>query len=403
MARKIPISGLPLLAYKLRTGGWAWLSDRVRREATLPTTGAGQAFYRAARALSGGRRRGTPAAGDTLFAFYDLAVAPVTFDFLWFLVGADLARGKAGLASVHVVIVPGRDAGLRQEDPAYESAVDAETRRARIGNILIPACSFLPSLGGITVAGTRGEAERLIEREAAAVYPERYEPALPAYPNSSGPLRLAREEGLALGVLRATAPDLRAVDRWLAAHSRGRPAVTITLRHYRYMAGRNSNLAGWTDFARRLDQRFVPVFVPDTEQCLDGLPQELAEFPTFPEAALNLGLRMALYESAHLNLGVNNGPMGLCWLNQRTRYITFKMLTDSAPQTTPEYMRHLGFDIGASLPGASPGQKWVWEDDDLTVIEREFAAMAARLEPGVGGPMATPAPDGRGPAAARLA
>ena len=90
MARKIPISGLPLFAYKLRTGGWAWLSERARRELALPTTGAGQALYRAARALSG--RRGTPPVGDTLFAFYDLAVAPITFDFLWFLVGAEFAR-----------------------------------------------------------------------------------------------------------------------------------------------------------------------------------------------------------------------------------------------------------------------------------------------------------------------
>jgi hypothetical protein len=379
MARKIPISGLPLFAYKLRTGGWAWLSERVRREAALPTTGVGQALFRAARVFSGRGRVGTPPAGDTLLAFYDLAVAPVTFDFLWFLVGAELARRKTGLASVHVVIVPGRDAGLRREDPVYEGVVDAEQRRSRVGNILVPACSFLPSLSGITVAGTRGEAERLIEREAAAVFPQRYQPSLPSYPNSAGPLRLARAEGMPLGVLRAAAPDLRAVDRWLAAHCPGRPAVTITLRHYGYMAARNSNLGAWTQFARRLDRRFAPVFVPDTEQCLDGLPPDLADLLTFPEAAINLGLRMALYERAHLNLGVNNGPMGLCWLNERTRYITFKMLTDAAPQATPEYMRHLGFEIGASLPGATPAQKWVWEDDDFSVIEREFAAMSARL------------------------
>lgn len=379
MARKIPISGLPLFAYKLRTGGWGWLSERVRREAELPTTGAVQALYRAAHVLGGRVRRGTPPARDTLFAFYDLAVAPVTFDFLWFLVGAELARRKQGLPSLHVVIVPGRDAGLRREDPVYESVVDAESRRSRVGNILVPACSFLPSLVGVTVAGTRGEADRLIEREAAAVFPERYQPALPRYPNSAGPLRLAREDGIALGVLRATAFDLRAVDRWLGANCPGRPAVTITLRHYDYMAARNSNFAAWLQFAHRLDRRLAPVFVPDTEQCLDGLPPDLANFATFREAAINLGLRMALYERAHLNLGVNNGPMGLCWLNAQTRYITFKMLTDAAPQATPEYMRHLGFEIGASLPGATPVQKWVWEDDDLSVIEREFAAMSARL------------------------
>ena len=54
MARDIPISGLPLLLYKLRTDGLPWLARRLRREWQLPTTRPGQALYRAAR----GVRRG---------------------------------------------------------------------------------------------------------------------------------------------------------------------------------------------------------------------------------------------------------------------------------------------------------------------------------------------------------
>ena len=90
---------------------------------------------------------------------------------------------------------------------------------------------------------------------------------------------------------------------------------------------------------------------------------------------------MALYERAYLNLGVNSGPMGLCWLNARSRDLTFKIIT-AAPQTTKASMRHYGFEIGKSLPFATPYQRWVWENDDLDVIEREFAAMAARIDRG---------------------
>lgn len=147
------------------------------------------------------------------------------------------------------------------------------------------------------------------------------------------------------------------------------------------MPARNSNHGAWLAFARRLDRtRYLAVFVPDTSQTLDGLPPEFGEFPVFSEAAWNIGLRMGLYEQAYLNLGVNNGPMGLCWLNERTRYITFKMLTESVPQTTAEYVASHGFELGASLPFATPYQRWVWEDDDLPVIEREFAAMVNRIE-----------------------
>lgn len=382
MARKIPISGLPLLAYKLRTEGLPWLFARLKREWQMPTTGAGQALFRVARALTGGGRSAAAAIDrDRLYAFYDLAVAPLTFDFLWFLVGAELRRKRDGLAAIAVVIVPGREEGLRREDPAYERFADRAARRARIANILVPACGFVPAIAGVSVAGSRESAARLARAEGASVFPARYEPDLPSYPDPREPLRAAREEGAKIGVLRAAPGDLRSIERWLAARRCSGRVVTITLRHYEYGAARNSNLAAWVEFARRLDRsRYSVVFVPDTEQVYGGLPPELAPFTVCAEAAVNLGLRMALYEAAWLNLGVNNGPMGLCWLDDRTRSITFKILTEGVEQTTVEYMKHLGFEIGRSLPGSTPFQKWVWEDDRLEVIEREFGAMVAAIE-----------------------
>ena len=378
MARNIPISGLPLLIYKLRTGGLAWLSDRLKREWQMPTTRPGQMLYRSGRALLG-RGRAVKNEGDTLCAFYDLAVAPLTFDFLWFLVGAELERKRRGLSAVDVVLVPGRDDGVRREDPEYETHIDVDARHQRIGNILIPAALLLPSVSGVNLASTRAEAERLVQA-GAAVYPPRYETGAPSYPGPVEPLRAARAEGAAIGALRARAGDLSCIDRWLASHGAAGRVVTITLRDYSYMAGRNSNLAAWTEFARGLDPRYSVVFVPDTAQVFSGLPEALAGFTVCSEAAVNLGLRMALYERAYLNLGINNGPQGLCWMNDRTRYITFKMLSDSAPQTSVEYMRHLGFEIGVSLPFATPFQKWAWEDDALPVITREFTAMVARID-----------------------
>jgi hypothetical protein len=384
MARNAPVSGFPLLVYKLRHGGIGWLFRRLRQEWRMPRTEAGQTLYRAVRAAVGAKRSGAVVVdrSATLHAFYDLGVAPVTFDFLWFLVGAELERQRRGLAQVHVVIVPGSEAGLRREDSEYETKVDRVARRQRITDILVPACTLLPNLSDVTVADSRNQARDLVGFAGDRVFPRRYEPDLPRYPGPLEPLRSARA-GTRIGVLRATHGDLAAVERWLQARGATGRLVTITLRNYGFMPARNSNLAAWTEFARRLDRRYSPVFVPDTSQCFDGLPAELGGLRVFDEAALSVGLRAALYERAFVNLGVNNGPMGLCWLNDRTAYITFKMLTDDVPQTAPEYMEHLGFEIGASLPGATPVQKWVWEDDDLPVIEREFAAMVARLEKAV--------------------
>ena len=384
MRQKIPLSGLPLLNYKLRTGGITWLATRLLEEWRLPRTAAGQKLLRGLRIVSGPgpRRRGGAGLGgpDTLYAFYDLGVAPITFDFLWFLVGAELERQRRGLQTTHVVIVPGPHLGLRKEPPELENCLDPSERRARVNAVLVPACAFLPNLGGVTIANSRRQTEQLVRLACGAVFPVRYEPAFPCYPGPHEPLRAARESGARVGVLRATAADLRAVDEWLAARGCQAPVVTITLRNYGYVPERNSNLAAWCEFARRLDPgRFSVVFVPDTAQCLAGGVMGLQDFPVSVEAAMVLGLRMALYERAYLNLGVNNGPMGLCWLNDQTRYITFKMLSEAAPHTTPEYMEFLGFKVGESLPFATPWQQWVWEDDDLDVIERAFETMLAQV------------------------
>src|SRR5947209_20064825 len=119
MREKVPLSGLPLLMYKLRTGGIAWLAQRVVEEWRLPRTAAGRNLLRGLRAVTRAAARApgshveNPGEPDTLYAFYDLGVAPITFDFLWFLVGAELERQRRGLPAIHVVIVPGLHQRLR--------------------------------------------------------------------------------------------------------------------------------------------------------------------------------------------------------------------------------------------------------------------------------------------------
>ncbi|MEX2009496.1 MAG: hypothetical protein WEC41_04830 [Dongiaceae bacterium] len=386
-----PDAALARFLYKLRRQGLGYLWRRLRWEAALPTTRPGKAAHalmRGAlaaaltpiRALRGAAAGVAPGAAETLYAFYDLKVAPVTYDILWFLAAADLERRRLGLARVHVVIVPGPFQGVREEDELYERAVDAEARRWRIDNILVPACRLLPACAGLTLAGTRAETAHIRSHIARHVYPVGYETALPLAHHPKHSLRPAEAGVRPIGVLRASEAALRYVDRWLAPRLEGRRLVTITLRDYAYYPARNSNLAAWIEFARRLDRGlYFPVFVLDTERSFD-LPSPAADLPVFRTVSWNLGLRMALYERAWLNLGVGSGPVGLCWFNDTTRYLTFKILTPEVPQTTLRFARWCGFEPDRSLPFATPLQRWVWEDDSVETIEREFAAMAALID-----------------------
>jgi hypothetical protein len=159
--------------------------------------------------------------------------------------------------------------------------------------------------------------------------------------------------------------------------------VAITLRRYFYMPARNSNLPAWVAFARGLDaSRYCPVFVPDTNDTIEGLPKELRDFVVFPEAAWNVPLRIALYERAFVNLGVNNGPMGLAWLNARVCYATLKIETADVPQSSLGFIRSFGFEPGKSLPFATPLQEWVWEDDTEEAITNAFRRLTQRIEVG---------------------
>ena len=386
-----PDSSLPRLAFKLRAEGFAWLKSRLTSEVAFPTTRIGQIIHLFARrglgavaAIPRAFRRSVaaeyPDARDVLFAFYDLQVAPVTFDFLWFLAAADLQRRRLGLRSVHVVIVPGSQDGLRREREDYDVVIDAKARQARIQNILIQACRVLPSYAGLTVASSRSEAAFLRSVLARHVLPVDYEPALPVFPGPQSCLDAARNGESGIACLRAPEEELRAVDAWTKAHAGSRRVVTITLRRYGYMPRRNSNLRAWVAFARGLDlTRYCPVFVPDTNDTIEGLPKELRDFLVFPEAAWNIPLRMAIYERAFINLGVNNGPMGLAWLNARVCYATLKIETADVPQSSLKFIRSFGFEPGKSLPFATPLQEWVWEDDTEEVITKTFRRLTERI------------------------
>ena len=383
-----PLKGARRLAARIRSGGLGWLRRRLYQETTLPTTRPGRLLHRGLRAAIVMLRELSPAArvarhhapAGTLMAFYDLKVAPVTFDYIWFLCGAEIARARCNLQRIHIVIVPGPHFGVRAESADYEAVVGTAARRARILNMLVPAAEFVPTISGLTLAASRQDASRLVPA-ATHCYPQDYSVALPSYPDPAACLEDARAAPRSLAVLRAPEAGLGEIDQFIASHAEGRRLIVITLRAYEFGAARNSDLAAWTSFARRLDKSYFPVFVPDTQQTLEPLPDLLRGLAVFAPAAWNLTLRMALYERAYLNLGVSTGPMALCWFNPAIRYIMFKVITPSVPQATPAYLRSLGFEPGRALPFSGPFQKWMWQGgDSLEEIETEFAAMVARID-----------------------
>jgi len=374
-----------LIPAKLRARGVGWFVTRLREETGRIVRITFSLIAKARRRLVYLILTLDPSAKrlsrGTLFVIYDLEYYPVSFDICWFLVWADIERQRRGLQRVHCVFVPA-DEDKRKYPDGYNAVVDRISRAWRFNNIIVAAAAFLPSAAGITVCHDRAHAEAL-ELLIKDIFPKIS--VLAGAPPSLADLR--RETIAALTAegpewigLRATAQGIRYIRQWLASHAEGRKPVVITFRQYGVDPERNSNIAEWVAFARTLDPDiYFPVIVPDTDASLDGQP-ECDDLTVFHPAAWNLGLRMALYECAYINLVVTSGPMELCVLNPLCSYLFFKVEVSSTKLASIETLRQMGFEKNTTPSFATPFQKWVWEDDRRDVIAREFEAMVARIE-----------------------
>lgn len=376
---------LALLPNKVRRLGFSWLMSRVRDEVNKIVTYLMSVVFTVQRRtlhlfaiLLKPMRR---ISGQTLVAVYDLDAYPPSFDICFFLVWADLERQRRGLKRMHTMFIPANE-DLRTYNPGYDAVIDRESRAWRLRNICIAAADFVPSNNGVTMAQDRIHAVSQ-EITFAHLFPRPYV-RLGMAPSLT---TIRRETMAALTEmqdswtgLRATPQGLQYARQWIEAHCRGRKPITISFRQYGYDTDRNSNIAAWVAFARTLDStRYCPVFIPDTDASLGGQP-ECAEFHVMHAAAWNLGLRMAVYELAHLNMFTSSGHLDLCVLNPVSRYLFFKIVVPSSPLATEKHLSSLGFDRGKTPAFASPFQKWVWEDDDQNVIEREFTLMTQNID-----------------------
>jgi hypothetical protein len=325
-------------------------------------------------------RRGKVQAG--LYAFYDLAVSPPSFDAVPFLIKAEIARREAGHPYVHVVIVPGLRGGFRMRSGHERNDLGAENLWWRLRNIVVPLCWLLPSCRAVTVCASREEALGLWQQSAGSVFPDRYSVSVPLKVNLVVELTQAARRGDVIPSLAATPSARHYVRGWIEREASERRVVSMTLRESSYGPGRNSNINEWAKFARSLDQKiYFPVILRDFERVLDPVPTDLSAFTFFSEPVWNVEIRAALYELCFLNLFVNNGPQILGWFDERIRYISFKMVTESYPSTTEEFIKEsVGLVPGGNLPWAGEAQRLVWERDTADVVRREFNAVVTILE-----------------------
>lgn len=363
--------------------GPVWAIRRSVDELLTPTTAPGRTANRVLRSLANLARIGRPdssrARPDHLLAIYDLQTEPNTFDIIHFLMAAERRRRHLRLSALHVLIAMSTRATKKAEPQAYLQAVNESSLRDRVTNIHIPLAWSMPSVRSVGCIEDRNDLRQVVRAfPISQIFPPDYTVDLHPVFNEICLPQLLRGITPAdvKDVFRASDSARDYISRWLKNHGQDRPAVSMTLRTYGYNTERNSNLDAWSALARYLDDKgYCVVIVPDTESLAEALPSALSGFAKCPEAAININLRLALYERSFLNLGINNGPSYLFLLGEHCRGLMFKIVTPGVPQAEERFIEKRGYKIGEQLPFFTPYQKMIWEDDRLDVLVREFDAM----------------------------
>jgi hypothetical protein len=287
----------------------------------------------------------------TLNAFYDLDVGPVSYDFVVFLIKAELERKRVGADRLHVVIVPGEGpGGMRDKSGFY----DQHEAKFRLHNICIPACALIGAT--VTLATDWEQAELLAVGRAWP--PDWNNQTLRTRPHLIGGIVEAAKAGTPIPRLQASEHARRVVRKlW-----QGQRVVTMTQRHT-YLNGRNTSPTHWNAAQQYISGKGFGVVM------INDVGAALAQGGGFAE--LNIDLRMAIYQEAALNLQANNGSASLCWFSE-TPYIMF----DAGVGETEKEWRGLfvdqGVPWGESWPWATPKQRIVYKRSTRDVIIEEF-------------------------------
>jgi hypothetical protein len=316
----------------------------------------------------------------TFVVYYDLEKFPISYDILWFLVWSDIERRRKGKERLHCVFLPIEDHEGRVFPPGYDEVVDRISREWRFENICVSAVGLLPSNAEFTVCRSRDHAAGFSifsgQSSPQTSYFTYHSPLSDIYRSV---MAAVPQMGADWGLV-APLQGKRYIDAWLSARAKGRRLIVLTLREYGVDAERNSNVGEWLKFARQLDPSiYFPVFVRDTDHAAD-LDGVFGDVERFDEPAWNMGLRSALYEAAYMNLFVNSGPASLCILNPRTRYLLFKISVPGLHLASVETLRGMGFEPYTQPAVTTANQRWIWENDTVEVISREFDKMVRQIE-----------------------
>lgn len=272
-----------------------------------------------------------------LDAVYDLKSAPVTFDYGTFLTICECYRQITQRDTLSVKIQADGFRGVTQRDVE----TSPQEKDWRIRGILLEVNELLPTLMTCTVDRSPSEAHETpyFAKAVGELFKQGAKPRVLTAP----------------GYARSIVPKCD---------------VTLTLRTSHHFPQRNVDMREWHDFYDHLTEReFRVVVVPDQEDLLGGQKYKTFDWNVYEPAAMDLRLRMALYEQASLNVCSANGPAAMMYYSDAP-YLMFDHLRGDV-FTEGQWCDMHGIEPGGQCPWGTINQHIAWADSNLhTLIEK---------------------------------
>lgn len=291
-----------------------------------------------------------------LNAYYDTRRAPITFDFIYFLINAECYRQVGQLPAISLHIICHAFRNLSPRDQEYD---DSE-KIWRVHHIIGQIPKLLPTV-----------------REKSFRFEELKQVSLPSYPPyypfhvGDSALRsysptvfrgLHEEKGCQIQPFVAS----KHAKNLIRSYTKGRRYITISLRTTEFQTERNSNIEAWYKYSLAMRDSGVNVLViPDFEDAFKERVAWKYDWEVVDFAAHDLDLRLALYEDAIDNLAVNNGVTALLFFT-KCPFKMFKVAVPGVVTTSTEFLKG-NWDVD---PGETPSffqdnQRWIWQDDTV--------------------------------------
>lgn len=309
---------------------------------------------------------------EALLFCYDLAINPITFDFVEFMVQAELKRRKLKLMCIDVLIIFNKQGSIIPEDDYSSHVITYEQRLFRIFEMLINGCRLLPSVRNVS----------FVTRNTSLRYMPLYEHKFPESYHSLKPLpcdfTLPESPEIFYPMIQPQPDALRLVKEYFSRF-RNKKIVTITLREYDYLPERNSNIEAWVEFARSLTSNYQVVFVPDASSFQSKFRDRIKGFEIFDAACWNLSIRTALYASSWMNLGTVGGPLIVSLYLENANTIYFWDHTIYPPEYLNHLKRFYKDEIGQKRRYLRFNNHYVYKKDSFENIRDEFYKLEEQL------------------------